>query len=64
MVSGSSEQRAPRATTLLAAALLVAVLALAVSVAGHTRPVAKGTPALTRRRSCIGLRAPPSLQLA
>lgn len=64
LVSGAGEQRAPRATTLLVAALLAAALALAVSVAGHTRPVVQGAPPLTRRRNCIGLRAPPSLQLA
>jgi hypothetical protein len=64
LVSAAGEQRAPRATTLLVAALLAAILSLAVSVAGHTRSAVPGTPPLTRRRNSIGLRAPPSLQLA
>jgi hypothetical protein len=64
LVAGAGEHRAPRATTLLVAALLAAVLSLAVLAAGHTRPVVQGTPPLTRRRNSIGLRAPPSLQLA
>ena len=64
LVGAAGEHRTPRVTTLLVAALVAAVLALAVSAAGKIRPVAQGTPALARPRNCIGMRAPPSLQLA